>query len=517
MRNTLFDVIIIGSGIGGLVCGNLLSKHGHNVLILEQHNRPGGYVSSYRRKSFLFDVVHIIGGLRKSAPIERIFSYIGLDKKIDFIEVDKTFRFVYPDRTVEVSTDIEQYREELIRHYPREAGGIKQFLRSQTMIWDEILGSDYNPSALNLMTYPIRFPRLVRYQNSTYEEYLSRFFSDARMREVIGSGWGYLGLNNSRISALYMVGMQMSYHQGGAWYPRGGYQSLSDALAECFKGYGGTLRINSGVRKITIKDGQAVGVELNDGEQIVARSVISNADTKKTFLDLIGCEHLPKAIAEKVQRLQQSVSGFVVHLGVNMDLPKSLHCGCNMFYPDYGIAENNFRLAEKGQIEMDPRRIGFGLSVSTFKDHSLAPTGCHSMDIIMMPAPYSYCHQWMHNDKNAYAELKETTSEMLITAAEQHIPGLSSHIVVKDISTPLTYERYTGADSGGWYDLACTPGQSMLNRRLKNLPIAGIYLTGAKNFPGPGMFGAVQSGLYTADTLLGKALTGGKYVMKIST
>ena len=123
----------------------------------------------------------------------------------------------------------------------------------------------------------------------------------------------------------------------------------------------------------------------------------------------------------------------------------------------------------------------------------------------------------MHNDKKAYAELKETTSEMLITAAEQHIPGLSSHIVVKDISTPLTYERYTGADGVVWYDLACTPRQSMLNRRLKNLPIACMYLTGAKNFPGPGMFGAVQSGLYTADALLGKSLTGGKYVMKIST
>jgi len=249
----------------------------------------------------------------------------------------------------------------------------------------------------------------------------------------------------------------------------------------------------------------------------MARSIISNADTKKTFLDLIGREYLPHVVSEKVQRLQQSVSGFVVHLGVNMDLPQSLHCGCNMFYPDCGIAENNFRLAEKGQMERAPRRIGFGLSVSTLKDHSLAPTGCHSMDIIMMPAPYGYCNRWMDHDKNAYAEIKETTSEILITAAEQHIPGLSPHIVVKDISTPLTYERYTGADSGGWYDLACTPGQSMLNRRLKNLPIAGLYLTGAKNFPGPGMFGAVQSGLYTADTLLSNALTGGKYIMKLTT
>src|SRR5208283_3899060 len=105
MGHRFYDVIIVGSGIGGLVCGNLLSKHGRNVLILERHDKPGGYVTSYRRKGFLFDVVKVIGGLRKSAPIERIFSHIGVDKKIEFIEVDKVFRFIYPDRTVEVSTD----------------------------------------------------------------------------------------------------------------------------------------------------------------------------------------------------------------------------------------------------------------------------------------------------------------------------------------------------------------------------------------------------------------------------
>ncbi|MGO9951893.1 MAG: phytoene desaturase family protein [Dissulfurispiraceae bacterium] len=514
MGHSSYDVVIIGSGMGALVCGNLLSKHGRNVLILERHSRPGGYVTSYRRNGFLFDVVHIIGGLKKGAPVDKVFSHIGVDKKIGFIEVDKVFRFIYPDKTVEVPTDIEHYREELIRHYPGETRGISRFLRAQTKIWSEILDSDYAPGVLKLMTYPIRFPNLVWHQNRTYEEFISRFFAAGRMREVIGSGWGYLGLNNSRISALYMVGMQMSYHHGGAWYPQGGYQCLSDALAGCFTGHGGTMRLNSGVKKIIVEDRRAIGVELDDGEQIRAQSVISNADTKKTFLNLIDREHIPEVFLEKVQRLQQSVSGFVVHLGVNMHLPENLHCGCNMFYPYYGIAENNFKLAEKEEMETDPSRIGFGLSVSTLKDRSLAPAGCHALDLIMMPAPYGYRNRWMNHNTHAYTELKETMAEKLIAAAEQHIQGLSSHIVAKDISTPLTYERYTGADNGCWYDMACTPSQSLLNRRLMNQPIDGLYLTGAKNFPGPGMFGAVQSGLFTADALLGNMLTRGKYIIK---
>lgn len=515
MKSSHYDVIIIGSGIGGLTSGALMAKHGRNVLILEQHSKPGGYVTSYTRQGFLFDVVHVIGGLKKGAPIQRIFSHLGVDRRIDFIEVEKVFRFIYPDRTVDFHSDPAAYEQELIRHFPHEARNIERYFRVQEKIWHEILDSDYNPNVLQLMTYPIRFPNLVRYQNKTFEEFLTGFFKDAQIREVLGSGWGYLGLTNPRISALYMVGMCMSYHAGGAWHPRGGYQGLSDALADCFREQGGTLRLRSGVKKIIIEKNRAVGVELINGERIRAASVVSNADTKKTFLQLVGEEQTGSKFSDSVKALQQSVSGFVVHLGVKMDIAEELHCGCNMFFPAYGTAENNFRLAESGEIEMSPDRLGFGLSVSSLKDPSLAPEGCHALDIIYMPAPYHFQNTWMSGDKQAYTTLKERISENLILAAERYIPGISKNIVVKDINTPLTYERYTAATEGGWYDMACTPGQSLLNRRLKRMPIKGLYLTGAKNFPGPGMFGAIQSGLFTADGILGNILTKGKYVLNI--
>ena len=515
MKSSHYDVIIIGSGIGGLTCGALLAKHGRNVLMLEQHSKPGGYVTSYSRQGFLFDVVHLIGGLKKGAPVERVFSHLGVDRSIDFIEVEKVFRFIYPDRTVEFHSDPAAYRQELIRHFPHEADNIERYFRVQEKIWNEILDSDYDPNILQLMTYPIRFPNLVRYQNKTFGEFLAGFFKDAQIREVLGSGWGYLGLNNSRVSALYMVGMCMSYQAGGAWYPRGGYQGLSDALTDCFREQGGTLRLKSGVKKIIIENNRAAGVELVNGERIRATSVVSNADTKKTFLQLVGEEQTGRKFADSVKALQQSVSGFVVHLGVKMDIAEELHCGCNMCFPAYGTAENHFRLAARGEIDMSPGRFGFGLSVSSLKDPALTPEGCHALDIIYMPAPYHFQNTWMPGDKQAYTALKERIAENLILAAEAYIPGISKHIVVKDVNTPLTYERYTAATEGGWYDMACTPGQSLLNRRLRKMPLKGLYLTGAKNFPGPGMFGAIQSGLFTADGILGNILTRGKYLLNL--
>ena len=349
------DAIIIGGGIGGLTCGTFLAKNGMSTLILEQHTKPGGYVTSYKRKDFLFDVVHVIGGLRKGAPIERVFSYLGLDKKIDFIEVDKVFRFVYPDVTIDCYTDIEKYRQELVHNFPHEQEGIQSYVETMKQIWDEILASDYKPNFLQLLSYPFRFPHLVKYQNSTFQDFLDKFFQDKKLKEILGSGWGYLGLNNSRISALYMIGMYMSYHTGGAWYPKGGYQSMSNAFADRFKEFGGSLRIKTRVKKILVDGNRAIGVELEDGEKISASRVISNVDTKKTFLNLLGEEKLSNKFANKVKSLEQSVSGFVVHLGVRMELPKELHCGCNMYFPEYGIAENNFALAAKNEIETNMR------------------------------------------------------------------------------------------------------------------------------------------------------------------
>ena len=132
-----------------------------------------------------------------------------------------------------------------------------------------------------------------------------------------------------------------------------------------------------------------------------------------------------------------------------------------------------------------------------------------------MPAPYNYRNNWMKDNRENYEEFKRKVADNLILAAEKLIPGLSRHIVVKDISTPVTYERYTSATEGGWYDGACTPEQALLKRMPAITPIKNLFLTGSKSFPGPGMFGAIQSGLFTADSILNKQLSKGKYLLNV--
>lgn len=506
------DTIIIGAGIGGLTTGNLLAKNGQDVLILEKHLQVGGYVTTYRRKKYPMDVVHVIGGLRDDAPIDRIFKYLNLYSKVQFSEVEKVFIYQFPGYDISCCTDMEKYGAELKNSFPEEEKNIDRVLDEMTRVWEQTLASYYSPSILKLAVYPIRFSKLVKYQHWTFEKFLDQFTANYQLKKVLSAGWGYNGLNMPRISAIYMIAMLMSYHAGGAWYPKGGYQNLSNALAENFREYGGTIKTSTEVERIMIKGKTAVGVMTNKGEEFLARNIVSNSDTKNTFLNLIEKDFVPEKLHQKVRNYKQSVSGFVVHLVVDTEIPESLSCGCVMYFPSFDTEEHQFRLWEKGEMELDANIMGLGMAVSTLKDREMVPDRKHVLDLIYMPAPYEY---FKKDTKDEYKKLKEDISERMIKAAENLIPDLGKHVIVKDVSTPLTYERYTGATEGGWYDIDCSPKQAILGRIRNKTPIRGLYLTGAKTYPGSGIFGSIQAGLFTADSILQGRLTEGKGMLKL--
>ena len=294
--NNTFDTIIIGAGIGGLTTGNLLAKNGQSVLILEKHFQVGGYVTTYKRKKYPMDVVHVIGGLKNDTPLDRIFKYLNLYSKVQFNKIEKTFIYKLPGYDISCYTDIEKYRTELKDNFSEEAKNIDRILDEMTKIWEQILVSYYSPSILKLAPYPIKFAKLVKYQHWTFEKFLNQFTADHKLKKVLSAGWGYNGLNMSRVSALYMIAMLMSYQTGGAWYPRRGYQNLSNAFAENFKEFGGTIKTSTEVERIIIKDKTAVGAVTTKGEEFFADNIISNSDTKNTFLTLIEKDFVPDKI-----------------------------------------------------------------------------------------------------------------------------------------------------------------------------------------------------------------------------
>lgn len=485
-----YDAIVIGAGLGGLVCGATLAKEGWSTLVLERHARPGGYCTSFVRKGFIFDIPHVLGGCGPDGDVSKIISYLGLSKDIEFIEKDPFQKFIYPEHVVRVPVDVTRYERELSQLFPNEPG-IHDYFETLEKIWLETHGWGDTPT-------------ISRYRNKAFQNLLDDYFSDSKLKAIVSSAWGYRGLPPSRMDALSFAIALMCFHDGTC-YPKGGYQKLADAFANGLKRNGGTLSLNSQVTRIIIEGEKAVGVALQDGTQIKAKHIISNADTKLTFLRLVGEEHLEKGFAQKIKNLKMSRSGFVVHLGVDMDFTNlDLNYGTIIYYPSYDI-EAGFIASEKNEIIADIDKMGFfGLSVPSLGDPSLAPPGQHCLDILLL-APYHYQNDWMTEEGKRgeeYQRLKEDLADRLIKAAEKVIPDLSQHIVIKDVATPMTYERYTLSSEGAWYDVAVTPDQAGENRLQTETPIEGLYLTGAST-GGGGMVWCIISGFMTANLLTG--------------
>jgi phytoene dehydrogenase-like protein len=117
-----YDAVVIGAGLGGLVCGAMLAKEGWSTLVLERHPRPGGYCTSFVRKGFTFDIPECTGGCGPDGDVGKIIAYLGLDKDIDFVEKDPFHKYIYPEHTVRVPVDVERYERELSKLFPSEPG-----------------------------------------------------------------------------------------------------------------------------------------------------------------------------------------------------------------------------------------------------------------------------------------------------------------------------------------------------------------------------------------------------------
>jgi prolycopene isomerase len=494
----MYDSVIIGAGIGGLVCGGLLAKAGKRVCIIEKHTKPGGYMTSYTMRGFTFDMPHVIGGLRKGALVRRIIDELGVN--IDFVELEPYQKFIYPEHTIKVYTEIEKYKQELKRAFPQDSESIDRYFETLTKLNQEVDRMPQHLGVLDLLSFPARFPKVFKYRTKTFEDLLSDHIKNPKLRAVLGTSWGYVGSPPSRVSALYMAMQLMSYHTGGAWYPRGGYGQLADAFAKAFVKFGGELILATEVKKITIKNDKASGVELENGKFVESKLVVSNGDTKRTFLNLIERQNLKAEVAKRIEQAEPSATGLVVHLGVEMRLDDlDLNYG-NIFSNEEYDNEESYRAAKKGEISYK----NFGISVPSLHDPSLAPEGCHALDILLVPVPYLFKDKWLTENgrrTDAYRKLKEEIANRLIASAEKVIPNLSKNVLVKDISTPLTYERYTFASEGCWYDLAQTPSQSIMNRLANSQTIPNLHFTGSKSLGG-GMYGSMMGGFLTASEIL---------------
>ncbi len=487
-----YDAIVVGSGLGGLTSAALLARAGRRVLVVERHDRPGGYAHAFRRRRYYFDsAVHLVAGC-EAAPgteggvLHRVLGALGVRDRCEFVRVDPCYRVEWPGFALDVPTGLEHFVEAHAERFPRAAKGIRGFAEDCLGIVGEAERADLE-SAAGPLNHPEHFPLLLRYRRATLGQVLSHHVEDPAARAALAALWPYLGLPPARVSFLYFATMLMSYVAEGAYFCRGTFQSLADAVAAALKLHGGELLLRSVVRRIEVEGGRVAGVVLENGQRIAAPLVVSNADARQTIEELVGEQHFPTRYTRRLQGMTPSISGFVVYAATSLDLGAAGLAHETFSYPgtDHEAHAASGLAGAPGWLSM---------TVPTLADPTLAPAGEHLLVLTTLVA---------YRTGTSWAERKQHLVEALLQQVERRLPGLTRALRFAEGATPRTLERYTRNQAGAMYGFEMTPAQVGPGRLENETPLPGLFLAGHWTRPGGGVVGVVQSGLRTAQLALG--------------
>lgn len=496
-----YDVIVIGAGIGGLAAGAILSRKGKKVLVIEKNPVAGGYVVNFRRGNFEFDTsLHLIDGFVKGGYVYEVANECGILDKIELLKPKYLFRSIYPDFDINVpQTNLKEYIDLLGSLFPQEYSNIVHLFKEMTDIFGEAkeLLYTYFPYNLELIMVPLKYHAILKYFTKTYQQMLGRYIKDERLKAIISQLWPYFGLPPSKLSAFYYVFPYYDYLCSGGYYPKGGARSLVDTFLSVIEDNGGEIRLKTEVKKIIVKNRLAQGVLIEKDEFIGGDFIISNIDTRKTFLTLIGIDNLPLRYVNRIKNLQPSISAFQIYLGLKCNLKELGYNDYEIFYnPSYDID----RQFSKGVMGCDIKENVCVLTISS-NINSFSPLDNKSIMEISVLSNYDF---WASLKKEEYNDQKQRVAQDLIKQAEKIMPGLSSNIEKIEIATPLTMERYTGNYKGAIYGWSQIISQSGINRLKNSTPISNLYLASAWTRMGGGVSMVTAAGAIAAKRILSK-------------
>jgi all-trans-retinol 13,14-reductase len=493
-----YDAVIIGSGLGGLACAAAFARQGFKPLVIEQHDKVGGYATAFSRPGgFTFDAsLHSTTIDERNGVNNLIWGFPEITS-VEFVPHPSLLRVLYPDHDIRVQQkNPAAFIALLTSLFPDEQEGIAGLFDDMKGLADNIGRLAKAKGQVDMSKFPVEFPHLFKFHQSTWGQMVDTRIKNPKLKAIISSQWEYYGLPPSKLSCFYYALPFMGYLSSGGYYPKGRSQSISNAFAQFIESHGGKILLNTKVEKILVKDGSASGVGIAGGSVFTAKAVVSNASPFATFGSMIEDQSLVAEYKAKCTQYNTSISCFQVFLGLKEDLVKKVgitdsEIFCQPSYdPDAGYAAD---------LKADVEHAGFCVSLYDNIYNGYSPAGKNTINILALQGYDNwekFEKDYRAGEKRAYRKEKERIAEILIQKAEKALlPGLSSAIEVKEIGTPLTNLRYTGNHRGAIYGWDQTVNNSGSMRVGHATPIKNLFIAGAWSKPGHGYGAVIPSGL----------------------
>jgi len=486
----LYDAIVIGSGIGGLVAATQLAAKGAQVLVLERYLIPGGSAGYFERAGYRFDVgASMIFGFGEKGTtnlLTRALAAVGM--KLETIPDPVQIHYHLPDGlSFKVHRDYEQFLQEFSSYFPHEQKGIRCFYDECWRIFNCLNAMDLlsleEPRYLArvFFQHPFACLGLVKYLPQNVGEIARRYIRDRTLLKVIDMECYCWSVVPAAKTPAINAGMVFSdRHYGGINYPKGGVGQIAQKLVEGLKKAGGNIQYKTRVTKILREKGRAVGVQLASGQVHRAKRIVSNATRWDTFEKLLPATEMPIAEKKWQQRYQKSPSFLSIHLGVKASvLPAGTECH-HILLEDWDRME-----AEEGTIFV---------SIPTLLDPDLAPPDHH---IIHTFTP-SWIESWQGLSSKEYQQQKEAAAERIIQRLEAIFPGLAAGLDYQEVGTPRTHRRFLGREDGTYGPIPRRKLLGLLGMPFNRTSIPGLYCVGDSTFPGQGLNAVAFSGFACA-------------------
>ena len=481
-----FDVIVIGSGIGGLVTATQLAAKGAKVLVLERYLIPGGSAGYFEREGYRFDVgasmIFGFGSQGTTNLLTRALASVSMN--LETISDPVQIHYHLPGNLeLKVHQDYEKFLQELIAHFPDEKEGIRGFYDECWKVFNclnvmELLSLEEPRYLIRVfLQHPLACFGLLKYLPQNVGDIARRYIKDPQLLKFIDMECYCWSVVPADQTPMINAGMVFSdRHYGGINYPKGGVGRIAQKLVEGLEQAGSTIRYKARVTKILLEGGKAVGVQLANGQKYLAKKIVSNATRWDTFEKLLPAENMPSAEKRWHKRYQKSPSFLSLHLGVKAEvLPPGTEC-------------HHILLEDWQQME-DPQGTIF-VSLPTLLDPNLAPPGHH---IVHTFTP-SWIEDWQGLSPKQYEQKKEEAAAHLINRLEKIFPGLAARLDFQEVGTPRTHRRFLGREDGTYGPIPRRKLAGLLGMPFNRTAIAGLYCVGDSTFPGQGLNAVAFSG-----------------------
>lgn len=488
-----YDVVIVGSGLGGLVSANILAKEGYSVCVLEKNQQFGGNLQTFTRNKTIFDTgVHYLGGLSDGQNLYQYFNYLGIAqdlklKKMDELGYDwisfETDSQMYPH-----AQGYSHFEKELIKRFPDEAEAIKAYSEKmkdtckQFPLYSLKSGKTYD---LNV------------FQESTWEVINNITTNKTLQAVLMGSNYLYAGLKNT---PFYVHALSVNSYIESSYRCINGGSQITKLLIKKLKSYGGAALKHHDVEKMTVSKGKVTQISCRNNKSFTANWVISNIEPKTT-LKMVGENSLRKPYTNRIKNIKNTIAAFSLYIVFK---PNSFK------YFNHNIY--HYKSPEKVWTSQDyePQNWPESYMVSMGVKKNMGEYAENMT--IMTYMRYEEVSAWDHtfhtvNHKNdrgqTYEAFKAEKTERILLELEKKYPHIRSCILETYTSTPLSYRDYIGSHEGSMYGYqknAERPMQAMVSPKTK---LENLLFTG-QSLNMHGILGVTIGAVLTCSEILGK-------------